>query len=176
MPLYKLDDFRPELPSSGRVWIAPDAQVIGHVRLGEDVSVWFGVVIRGDNELIDIGAGSNIQDGTVIHTDPGAPLVMGKGCTIGHKAMLHGCILGENVLIGMGATILNHARIGANSLVGAGALVTEGKEFPENSLILGAPAKVVRTLDPAAVETLRGTARHYVENAQRFARGLQRLD
>ena len=146
------------------------------MRLGEDVSIWFGVVIRGDNELIDLGADSNIQDGTVIHTDPGAPLVMGRGCTIGHKAMLHGCILGENVLIGMGATVLNHARIGANSLVGAGALVTEGKEFPENSLILGAPARVVRTLDDTAIESLRGTARHYVQNSQRFARGLQRID
>ena len=172
MPLYKLDEYRPELPSSGRVWIAPDAQVIGHVRLGDDVSIWFGVVIRGDNELIDIGAGSNIQDGTVIHTDPGAPLVVGKGCTIGHKAMLHGCILGENVLIGMGATVLNGARIGRNCIVGANALVREGAEFPDGSLIVGMPAKAIRSLDSAGAADLQRLAEHYVGNARRFAAGL----
>jgi carbonic anhydrase/acetyltransferase-like protein (isoleucine patch superfamily) len=176
MPLYALDDRHPELPEAGRYWIAPDAHVIGRVRLGLDVGIWFGAVLRGDNELIDVGAGTNIQEGSLLHTDMGAPLAIGAGCTIGHHAILHGCTLGENTLIGMGATILNHARIGANSLVGANALVTEGKEFPDNSLIVGAPAKAVRSLDAEAVERLRWSATHYVENWKRYAAGLRRLD
>ncbi len=176
MPVYSLDDVAPVLPEEGRFWIAPDAHVIGKVRLGADVGIWFGAVLRGDNELIDIGPGSNIQEGAVLHTDMGAPLTVGPGCTIGHRAILHGCTIGENSLIGMGATVLNHARIGRNCLVGANALVTEGKEFPDNSLIVGAPAKAIRALDEAAVETLRLSARNYVANWKRFANGMRRID
>jgi carbonic anhydrase/acetyltransferase-like protein (isoleucine patch superfamily) len=176
MPIYRLDDVSPILPEAGRFWVAPDAHVIGRVRLGQDVSVWFGAVLRGDNELIDIGEATNIQDGAMCHTDLGAPLAIGSGCTIGHHAILHGCTIGENSLIGMGATVLNHARIGANCIVGANALVTEGKEFPDNSLIVGAPAKVVRTLDVVAADQLSLAARHYVENWKRYARGLVRID
>ncbi len=176
MPSYALDNIAPEFPRDGRFWIAPDAHVIGRVRLGEDASVWFGSVLRGDNELIDIGEATNIQEGALLHTDMGAPLTVGAGCTIGHKAILHGCTIGENSLIGMGATVLNHVRIGANCLVGANALVTEGKTFPDNSLIVGAPARAVRTLDPEAVERLRWSAAHYVENWKRYAKGMRRID
>lgn len=176
MPIYSLDDTAPALPEPGRFWIAPDAHVIGKVRLGTDVGIWFGAVLRGDNELIDIGEGSNIQENAVLHTDMGAPLTVGAGCTIGHKAILHGCTIGDNSLVGMGAIVLNHARIGANCLVGAGALVTEGKEFPDNSLIVGAPAKLVRTLDEAAIERLRWSSQNYVENWKRFAKGMRRID
>jgi len=176
MPIYSLDDVAPVLPEEGRFWIAPDAHVIGKVRLGADVGIWFGAVLRGDNELIDVGEGSNIQEGAVLHTDMGAPLTVGAGCTIGHRAILHGCTIGENSLIGMGATVLNHVRIGRNCLVGANALITEGKEFPDNSLIVGAPAKAIRTLDADSPERLRQTALHYVENWRRFASRLRRLD
>ncbi len=166
MPIYSLDDIGPVLPEAGRFWIAPDAHVIGRVRLGADVSLWFGCVLRGDNELIDVSEGTNIQEGALLHTDLGFPLSIGPGCTIGHHAILHGCTVGANALIGMGATVLNRARIGANCLVGANALVTEGKTFPDNSLIVGAPAKAVRTLDAEAVERLRQSAGHYVENGR----------
>jgi len=176
MPIYALDDHTPTLPEAGRFWVAPDAHVIGMVRLGLDVGIWFGAVARGDNELIDIGAGSNVQEGVTLHTDMGAPLTIGAGCTIGHQAIVHGCTLGGNTLIGMGATILNHARIGANCLVGANTLITEGKEFPDNSLIVGAPARAIRTLDDAAVERIRLTALGYVANWQRYARSLRRID
>lgn len=176
MPLYALDDIEPELPRDGRFWIAPDAHVIGRVRLGQDASVWFGSVLRGDNELIDLGERVNIQEGSMLHTDPGYPMTIGADCTIGHHAILHGCIVGEGSLIGMGATILNGAKIGAGCLVGANALVTEGKEFPDGSLIVGAPAKAIRSLDAAAADRLRGTARHYVGNWRRFAAGLRRID
>jgi carbonic anhydrase/acetyltransferase-like protein (isoleucine patch superfamily) len=175
MPVYSLDDVGPELPGEGRYWVAPDAHVIGRVRLGPDVGIWFGAVLRGDNELIDVGEGTNIQEGALLHTDAGAPLTVGAGCTVGHHAILHGCTIGANTLVGMGATVLNHARIGANCLIGANALVTEGKDFPDNSLIVGSPAKVVRTLDEVAVERLRWSARHYVENWGRYARGLRRV-
>jgi carbonic anhydrase/acetyltransferase-like protein (isoleucine patch superfamily) len=174
VPLFALDGFRPELPA-GRAWVAPTAVLIGKVRLGDEASVWWGAVLRGDNELIDIGPGSNVQDGAVMHTDPGFPLVIGPGCTIGHRAILHGCTIGPNSLVGMGATVLNGARIGANSLVGAGALVTEGKTFPDNALIVGAPAKVVRTLDAAAIEGLARAAAGYVANWRRYAAGLEAL-
>ncbi len=176
MPLYSLADVSPMLPEPGRFWIAPDAHVIGRVRLGRDVGIWFGAVLRGDNELIDVGEATNIQEGAMLHTDMGAPLTLGAGCTVGHHAILHGCTIGENSLIGMGATVLNHVRIGANCLVGANALVTEGKTFPDNSLIVGAPARAVRTLDPEAVERLRWSAAHYVENWKRYAKGMRRID
>jgi carbonic anhydrase/acetyltransferase-like protein (isoleucine patch superfamily) len=176
MPIYSLDGINPVLPEPGRYWIAPDAHVIGRVRLGLDVGIWFGAVLRGDNELIDVGEGTNIQEACMLHTDAGAPLTIGAGCTIGHHAILHGCSIGDNSLVGMGATVLNHVQIGANCLVGANALLTEGKAFPNNSLIVGSPAKAVRTLDEGAVERLRWSARHYVENWQRFAQGLKRVD
>jgi carbonic anhydrase/acetyltransferase-like protein (isoleucine patch superfamily) len=176
MPIYSLDGNAPLLPQPGQFWIAPDAHVIGRVRLGRDVGIWFGAVLRGDNEPIDIGEATNIQEGAVLHTDEGAPLTVGAGCTVGHRAILHGCTIGENSLIGMGATVLNHARIGANCLIGANALVTEGKEFPDNSLIVGAPAKAIRALDEAAVERLRWSSRNYVENWKRFAKGMRRID
>ena len=176
MAIYQLEGHAPELPATGRFWIAPDADLIGRVRLGEDASVWFRAVLRGDNELIDIGAGTNIQDGAMLHTDPGSPLVVGSEVTVGHLAILHGCSIGNHSLVGMGATILNGARIGANCLVGANALITEGKEFPDGSLIMGSPAKVVRELSPSGVEALRASAARYMANARRFAAGLKRLD
>lgn len=176
MPLYALADRFPSLPAADRFWIAPDAQVIGLVEIGEDVGIWFGAVIRGDNEPIAIGARTNIQENTVVHTDPGKPVTIGEGCTIGHGAIIHGCTIGNNSLVGMGATVLNGAVIGDNCLVGAKALVTEGKVFPDNSLIVGAPARVVRTLDVAAIEGLKASAEGYVRNWQRFKAELRRLD
>ena len=175
MPLYSLDDETPTLPADDRYWLAPDANVIGKVTLGEDVGIWFGATLRGDNERITVGARSNIQEGVTVHTDPGRPVTIGEGCTIGHSAIIHGCTIGDNSLIGMGATVLNGAAIGSNCLVGANALVTEGKVFPDNSLIVGAPAKAVRTLDEAAVEGLKRSAESYVRNWQRFSKGLRRL-
>ncbi len=176
MPVYALDGLVPELPEAGRCWIAPDAHVIGRVRLAPDVGIWFGAVLRGDNELIDIGGRSNIQDGAMLHTDMGFPLTVGVDVTVGHHAILHGCTVGDGSLIGMGATVLNGARIGDGCLVGANALVTEGRAFPDFSLIVGSPAKAVRTLDPAAVEKLRAAAAGYVANWRRFNAGLRRLD
>lgn len=175
MPVYSLGDVKPELPGPGEFWIAPDAHVIGRVRLARDVGIWFGATLRGDNELIDIGEGTNIQEGALLHTDPGHPLRVGSGCTIGHRAILHGCTIGPGSLVGMGATILNGARIGAGCLVGAGALVTEGKVFPDRSLIVGAPAQVKRVLDDAAVDDLIRSASAYVRNWRRFAEGLTRV-
>jgi carbonic anhydrase/acetyltransferase-like protein (isoleucine patch superfamily) len=173
MPIYALDGISPQFDDRASNWIAPDATLIGRVRLGRNANIWFGVTIRGDNDEISIGEDSNVQDLTMMHTDLGFPLVIGTGCTIGHKAMLHGCTIGDNSLIGMGAIVLNGARIGRNSLVGAGALVTEGKEFPDGSLIVGSPAKAVRQLDDAAIARLRGAAAHYVANARRFIAGLK---
>ncbi len=175
MPIYALDDLIPQTPGEGRFWIAPDAQVVGHVILAEDVGIWFGAAIRGDNEPIRIGARSNIQEGAVLHSDMGFPLTIGANVTIGHRAILHGCTIGDGALIGMGATVMNGARIGAGSIIGAGALVTEGKEIPEGSLVMGAPAKVIRALDAETRQRLLGSAAHYVENALRFAKGLRRL-
>ncbi len=172
MPIYRLDGKEPQFTDRASVWIAPDASVIGDVVIGLDAGIWFGAVLRGDNERIVIGDQTNVQEHTVMHTDMGYPLTIGKGCTIGHRAMLHGCTIGDNSLIGIGAIVLNGARIGKNSLVGAGALVTEGKEFPDNSLIVGAPAKAVRALDDKAVEMLRWSATHYVENQRRFSSDL----
>ena len=174
MPLYAIDGTEPSFADADTNWIAPDATLIGNVQVGRNVGFWFGVVIRGDNEPVVIGADTNVQEHTVMHTDPGFPLTIGEGCTIGHRAMLHGCTIGDNSLIGMGAIVLNGARIGKNSLVGAGALVTEGKEFPDNSLIVGSPAKAIRVLDDAAVARLRGSAAHYVANGKRFKAGLKK--
>jgi carbonic anhydrase/acetyltransferase-like protein (isoleucine patch superfamily) len=175
MPIYALDDLVPVLPAADRYWVAPDAQVIGDVGLDEDVGIWFGAVLRGDNAPIRIGARSNIQEGAMVHTDPGIPVAIGADCTIGHHAIIHGATIGANSLIGMGATILNGATIGANCLVGANALVTERKVFPDGSLIVGAPAKAVRVLDAASISAIAESARHYVENWRRFARGLRRI-
>jgi len=175
MPLYAIDGVSPILPQDAFTWIAPDAQLIGKVRLEAETSIWFGAVLRGDNEEIFVGARSNIQDGALLHTDMGYPLTIGADCTVGHHAILHGCTIGENSLIGMGAKLLNGAKIGCNSIVGAGALVTEGKAFPDNSLIVGVPAKLMRPLDEKAVEALRESAAHYVANARRFAKGLVAL-
>jgi carbonic anhydrase/acetyltransferase-like protein (isoleucine patch superfamily) len=174
VPTYALDGVTPEMEDEASNWIAPDASVIGAVTLGREVGIWFGAVLRGDNERITIGAGSNVQEHTVMHTDIGYPLTVGEGCTIGHRAMLHGCTIGDNSLIGMGAIVLNGARIGNNCLVGAGALVTEGKSFPDGSLIVGSPAKAVRELDADAIERLKWSAAHYVENGRRFLRGLKK--
>jgi len=175
MPVYRLGTHRPILPEVGEYWIAPDAHVIGQVTLGRDVGVWFGAVLRGDNESITVGDGTNIQEGAMLHVDPGFPVVVGQGCTIGHHAIVHGCTLGDTVLVGMGATILNGAVIGNNCLVGANALVTEGKVFPEGSLIVGSPAKVVRQLDEAAIAKLRQSAANYVSNWQRFTAELEEI-
>ena len=173
MPIYSIDGIEPQFEDRTTNWIAPDATLIGRLRIGRNVGIWFGAAMRGDNEPIIIGADTNIQEHVVMHTDIGFPLTVGRGVTIGHRALLHGCSVGDNSLIGMGAIVLNGARIGADSLVGAGALVTEGKEFPERSLIVGSPARVVRSLDDAAVERLRQSAAHYVENARRFMAGLR---
>ncbi len=168
MPFHALGPLLPERPESGEYWIAPDAHVIGKVRLGENVGIWFGAVLRGDNECITVGHGSNIQEGCVLHTDMGFPLTIGEDCTIGHRAILHGCTIGNNALVGMGTTILNGAKIGNNCLVGANALITEGKEFPDNSLIVGSPARVIRQLDAQAVARLTLSAQSYVANWKRF--------
>ena len=173
MTIYALDGISAELPGEGLYWIAPDAAVIGRVRLERHASIWFGAVLRGDNELILIGENSNVQDGCVLHTDMGAPLTIGANCTIGHKAILHGCSIGSNSLIGMGATVLNHVKIGRNCLIGANALITEGKVIPDNSLVMGAPGKVVRELDAGAIANLPKAAEGYVRNWQRFAKGLK---
>ncbi|MEM9551719.1 MAG: gamma carbonic anhydrase family protein [Pseudomonadota bacterium] len=166
MTLYALDGDRPEIATD--CWIAPDANLIGRVILQAGASVWFGATLRGDNEPILIGEGSNVQENCVFHTDMGAPLTVGRNCTIGHKVMLHGCTIGDGSLIGMGATILNHAKIGKNCLIGAGALITEGKEIPDGSLVMGAPGKIVRELDGAAMRGLQLSALHYQENMRRF--------
>jgi carbonic anhydrase/acetyltransferase-like protein (isoleucine patch superfamily) len=171
--LYELDGHRPDLPEQGRYWIAPSATLIGKVRLKNDSSVWFGAVLRGDNEWIELGERSQIQDNATLHTDPGFPLVIGADCVIGHNVILHGCTIGANSLIGMGAIMLNGARIGDNCLVGAGALITEGESFPDNSLIVGAPARVVRTLDEAAKQMIAAGADIYVRRSRQYAKGLK---
>lgn len=173
MPIYALGPLVPELPEPGRFWVAPGAHVIGDVHLGLDVGIWFGAVLRGENEPIVVGEGSNIQEGAMLHTDPGFPLTIGAGVTVGHHAILHGCTVGPNTLVGMGAAVMNGARIGANCLIGAKALITEGKEFPDNSLIVGSPAKAARTLDEESVERVREAARHYVRNWRRFVQELR---
>ncbi|WP_457795530.1 gamma carbonic anhydrase family protein [Methylocystis sp. S23] len=172
MPLYTLDGIAPRLPPEGRYFVAPGAHLVGRVELREDANVWFNCVLRGDNEWIVIGARTNIQDNSVLHTDMGYPLTIGADCTIGHNVVLHGCAIGDGALIGMGATILNGAKIGRNCLVGANALVTEGKEFPDDSLIVGSPAKVIRPLGDDSREKFLESARHYVENGRRYLKGL----
>lgn len=175
MPIWSLGDRSPTLPADGDCWIAPDAQVIGDVRLGRGASVWFGSVLRGDNEPIIIGENTNVQEHCAMHTDVGIPLTIGRDVTIGHQVMLHGCSVGDESLIGIGAVVLNGAVIGRNCLVGARALITEGKIFEDGWLIVGAPAKAVRPLTDAEIEGLRISATHYVENARRFRRELQAL-
>lgn len=173
MAIYQLDNLTPDVADSA--WVADCAQVMGAVQIGADASVWFGCTVRGDTSRICIGQGSNIQDGSVLHADVGQPLVVGQDVTVGHMAMLHGCTIGDGSLIGIGAVVLNGAQIGKHCLVGAGALVTEGKVFPDGSLIMGSPAKVVRELTPAQIEGLRQSAVHYVQNARRFKSGLKRV-
>lgn len=173
MSLYALGDTRPVIADDA--WVAPGCYVIGKVTLGPKASIWFGSTLRGDNELISVGDGSNIQENCVLHTDMGYPLTIGAGCTIGHKAMLHGCTIGKNSLIGMGATVLNGAIVGENCLIGAGALITEGKTIPDGSLVMGAPGKVVRGLDANQINGLKASALHYQHNAARFARDLSPL-
>jgi carbonic anhydrase/acetyltransferase-like protein (isoleucine patch superfamily) len=172
MSLFSLDGVAPILPD-GFCFVAENAVLVGDVLLEEDVGIWFGAVLRGDNERITISRTSNIQDNAVLHTDMGYPLTVGPGCTIGHRAMLHGCIIGENSLVGMSATILNGARIGRNCLIGAGALITERKEIPDNSLVVGAPGKVVRALTAEEIAGLGRSASHYAANARRFAAGMK---
>ncbi len=171
MTLYALADVSPQVDETA--WVAPDANVIGNVMLAAKSSVWFGCTLRGDGELISVGTGSNVQENCVFHTDDGYPLSIGENCTIGHKVMLHGCTIGDNSLIGMGATVLNGAKIGKNCLIGAGALITENKVIPDGSLVMGAPGKVVRELDAAAIQGLTLSAKHYQQNAARFGRDLK---
>ncbi|MEP3346008.1 MAG: gamma carbonic anhydrase family protein [Litoreibacter sp.] len=173
MTLYALDGVSPKLPKGDDFWIAPDANLIGDVLIEVAASVWFGSTLRGDNERITVGQGSNIQENCVLHTDMGYPLMIGANCTIGHKAMLHGCIIGEGSLIGMGATVLNGAKIGKGCLIGAGALVTEGKEIPDGSLVMGAPGKIIRELDAQAQQGLINSALAYQANMRRFRAGLK---
>lgn len=173
MAIYSLDGEIPRIAATA--WVADSAQVIGRVEMQEGASAWFGAILRGDNEWITVGRGSNVQDGSVLHTDIGFPLVIGADVTIGHQVMLHGCTIGDGSLIGIQAVVLNGARIGRNCLVGAGALVTEGKEFPDGSLIMGTPAKVVRQLSPEQFERIREGAVHYAEKVQRYRRGLTKI-
>jgi carbonic anhydrase/acetyltransferase-like protein (isoleucine patch superfamily) len=175
MAIYELDGLAPELPGDGNCFIADSATVIGRVRLASAVTIWFGAVLRGDNDLIEIGEGSNIQDNVTCHVDPGFPLRIGKNCTIGHNAIVHGCTIEDGALIGMGSIVMNGARVGRGSVVGAGAVITEGKEFPEYSLIIGAPARVVRTLDPAQVDKMGGAARSYIAKGPHYKNGLKKI-
>lgn len=175
MTIYALDGVAPDFPDSNDYWVAPDANLIGKVSLEAGASVWFGCTLRGDNERIVVGAGSNIQENCVLHTDMGYPLTIGADCTIGHKAMLHGCTIGDGSLIGMGATVLNGAVIGKGCLIGAGALITEGKQIPDGSLVMGAPGKVVRPLDQEAIDALLRAAEHYQQNFRRYRQGLKEI-
>jgi len=175
MAIYELNGQAPDLPASGNYFIAETATVIGKVRLLEGASVWFGSVLRGDNEWIEVGENSNVQDNSTCHTDLGFPLTIGKNCTIGHNVVLHGCTLEDGALVGMGSIVMNGARIGRSSIVGAGAVITEGKQFAEHSLIIGAPARIIRALDPAQVAAMGSAAKFYVANGPRFKNGLKRI-
>ena len=172
MSVYSLGDKQPQLPPEGEYWIAPTATVIGDVILKPGASVWFGAVVRGDNDPVTIGRDTNIQDGSVLHSDPGEPLTIGEGVTVGHMVMLHSCEIGDNSLIGIGAVVLGRARIGRNCLIGANTLITEGKEIPDNSLVMGQPGRVVRQLEPGQIEALKASAAHYVKNWRRYVSGL----
>lgn len=173
MAIYELDGQSPKLGKNA--YVADSAQVIGKVTLEENVSVWFGTVIRGDSEHIHIGRNSNIQDASVLHADEGVPLVLGENVSVGHQVMLHGCTIGDESLIGIGAVVLNGAKIGKHCLVGAGALVTEGKEFPDGSMIIGSPARAIKTLTPEQIAGLRRSAEHYIDNARRYRQGLKKI-
>jgi carbonic anhydrase/acetyltransferase-like protein (isoleucine patch superfamily) len=175
MAVYGLEDVTPQLPQDGDYWVAPTATVIGNVKMLPGSSVWFGATVRGDNELITIGENSNIQDNSVLHSDPGAPLTIGTDVTVGHLVMLHGCTIGDGTLIGIGSVILNRARIGKNCLIGANTFIGEGKEIPDNSMVLGAPGKVIRELDAGMAAILRGSAEHYVANWKRYKAGLKAI-
>jgi carbonic anhydrase/acetyltransferase-like protein (isoleucine patch superfamily) len=175
MPIYELDGQAPEFPGEGHYWVAETATLIGRVRLKKDSSVWFGAVLRGDNEWIELGERSQIQDNATLHTDPGFPLTIGSNCVIGHNVILHGCTVDDESLIGMGAIMLNGAKVGRNCLVGAGSVITEGKTFPDNSLIVGAPARVIRTLDEKAAAMIQAGADIYVRRWQQYAKGLKRI-
>ena len=176
MPVYAIGDTKPILPPEGEYWIAPNAEVMGNVKLQKNASVWFGAVLRGDNELITIGENSNVQDGSVLHTDPGSPLTIERDVTIGHMVMLHGCTIGAGSLVGIGSIILNGAKIGKGCLIGANTLIAENKEIPDYSMVLGSPGKIVRTLDKETAEALRLSADHYVENWKKYRAGLKRID
>ncbi|MDI6623476.1 MAG: gamma carbonic anhydrase family protein [Brevundimonas sp.] len=173
MNVYSLGDKKPQLPPQGEYWIAPTATVIGDVILKPGASVWFGATVRGDNDPITIGRDTNIQDGSVLHSDPGEPLTIGDGVTVGHMVMLHSCEIGDNTLIGIGSVVLGRARIGKNCLIGANTLITEGKEIPDGSLVMGQPGKVVRQLKPGQIEALKASAAHYVQNWKRYVGGLK---
>ena len=175
MAIYELDGQAPELPADGNYFIADTATVIGKVRLLKSASVWFGAVLRGDNEWIEVGENANVQDNSTCHTDLGFPLTIGTRCTIGHNAILHGCTIEDDALVGMGSIIMNGARIGRGSIVGAGAIITEGKQFPEYSLIIGAPARVIRPLKPEQVAALGIDAKFYVANGARFRKGMKKI-
>lgn len=175
MTLYTLGDQSPTLPPEGEYWVAPTAVVLGDVVLGRNASVWFGAVLRGDTDRLTVGENSNIQDLSVLHADAGVPLTIGRDVTVGHKAMLHGCTIGDNSLIGIGAVILNGARIGRNCLIGANALIPEGKDIPDGSLVMGQPGKVIRELNEGQIAALTASAEHYVQNWKRFAAGLRQL-
>jgi len=175
MSVYNLGEVAPELPKEDEYWIAPNAAVVGRVILKKNASVWFGATIRGDNDPITIGENSNVQDGSVLHTDTGYPLTIGANVTVGHMVMLHGCTIGDGSLIGIGSIVLNGAKIGKNCLIGANCLITEGKEIPDNSLVMGAPGKVVREISEEQGRTLAGGAMHYVENWKRYRTGLRQI-
>jgi carbonic anhydrase/acetyltransferase-like protein (isoleucine patch superfamily) len=176
MPVYALADWRPEFPEDGQYWIAPNATVIGRVRMKRNASIWWGCVLRADNDWIEIGEGSNIQDGSVLHVDADCPIHVGTNVTVGHSVTLHGATVGDNSLIGMGATILSYAKIGKNCVVGAGALIPEGKEYPDNSLIVGMPGRVVRPVSEKELGYVMQAGPHYVHNWQRYVRDLKQID
>lgn len=176
MAVHELEGILPKLPGKGRYWIAPNAVVVGRVEIGADASIWFSAVVRGDQELIVIGEGSNVQDGAVLHTDAGAPLTIGRNCTVGHQAILHGCTMGDNSLIGMGAIVLNHAWIGRNCLIGAKALITEGLAIPDNSLVIGMPGKISRRLAQEEVEGITRSALGYAANWKRYVAGMKPIE
>jgi carbonic anhydrase/acetyltransferase-like protein (isoleucine patch superfamily) len=175
MPIYEIDGQAPEFPGEGHYYVADTAVLIGRVRLKKDASIWFNAVLRGDNEWIELGEGSQIQDNSTLHTDPGFPMTIGSNCVIGHNVILHGCTIGDNSLIGMGAIMMNGVKIGKNSLVGAGSVVPEGKSYPDNSLIVGSPAKAIRTIDDKLIEMIRHGADIYVKRSKQYAKGLKKV-